>query len=297
MKQWVRRKMDELCARLGTSFTPDFGVPVTLQFSDAPEEGTSEELSRADHRHGMPAEPDSVIDAASKETFDYIEFMMKSSSENTKAKQFGGNLYGDAGVTGVGDNPGTSGSFGHAQLDMGVGVAGDFAGRGIQVTSSTTLDPTTSVHTLTRLNRLITRIRSVTTAGAPTDIRIVFGAFTIPGTTSADDISAVTDGIYFYIDNYTVSTNQIMARCTAASVTTSVDTGVVMASDVYQTFLIDFTTQVAALFYIDGELVATIDTNLPTNRIAGYMVVAQKRIAAPNAHKVVIDGIVFQGKR
>lgn len=295
MKAWVRRKVDELCARLGTTFTPDFGVPVTLNLGDDPEEGVSEELSRADHRHGMPAEPDSLIDAASRKTFDYVEFMMKTSGENTKCKSFGATLYGDAGVAGVGDNPGLSGSFGHRQLDMSAGP-GDMNGLGIQVTSSATLDPTSNIHTLTRLESFITRIRTKTTAGAPTDIRIVLGAFTIPSIAAAGDISAVSDGIYFYVDNYTVATNGIMARCTAASTTTSVDTGVVLASDLYQVFQIDF-FQTSALFYIDEVLVATIDTNIPSNRIAGYMVAAQQRIAGPNANKVVTDGIVFQGKR
>ena len=76
--------------------------------------------------------------------------------------------------------------------------------------------------------------------------------------------SAHTNAIYFELDaSGGVSATNWVAQTTSASSATSTDTGVAWANAVYHKFEIWY-TPAAVKFYINGALVATHTTNIPT---------------------------------
>jgi hypothetical protein len=84
-------------------------------------------------------------------------------------------------------------------------------------------------------------------------IRIGFG----------DDITAPTDGVYFlYQDN--VNSGKWECRTTSASTTTATDSGITTDTNWHNYTIIINSNASSVTFYIDGSLVATNTTNIPS---------------------------------
>lgn len=91
------------------------------------------------------------------------------------------------------------------------------------------------------------------------DYRVGIGFMSTPAT-------APTHAVFFTIDR-TVSATNWVASCIKNTSTTSVDTGVAISTSAssYQSFRIEINTAATSItFYINGSLVATITTNIPT---------------------------------
>ena len=286
--------MSKLCHEIsGQSFTPDFGPPSTLAFGDIPVEGVSEQQSRADHRHGMPPEPDPIESPTT--CFYYEEMFPKSPINATKLKSTGTILFGDAGVTGVGDLPGVTGSFGHFQLDHS---AGAIKGIGIQnFGTGTGLDASLQVHSFGRTRKFVTRVRA-SLVGALANVTTAIGAFR---QSTASDITTITDGAYFYSVIDGTGAGNWHCICMDSGVATDVDTGrgwlTASGDGSYENFFILF-DGVTVTFAIENLVYAQISTNVPlTNKIAAWMVMSFPTAVSPGLRRVVIDDLVFQGVR
>jgi hypothetical protein len=92
----------------------------------------------------------------------------------------------------------------------------------------------------------------------------------IVGLNSTIDYAAGTDGIYIYIDQ--VALTNFYARTISSSSTTDTDTGIAFARATY--YRLDFHyTPSSVKFYIDGVLVATHTTNIPSDDMMPVMAV------------------------
>lgn len=100
-----------------------------------------------------------------------------------------------------------------------------------------------------------------------------------------------TDGCFFrYTDG--VNAGKWQAVCRSNGTETTVDTGVTPVADTFQRFLVDVNAAGASTtFYIDGALVATITTNIPTGagRETGYGVELNRTLGTAAANGVYVD--------
>lgn len=92
-------------------------------------------------------------------------------------------------------------------------------------------------------------------------IAIVLGLFSQVPISDAIAFTEPTDGAYFLVRSENFS-GRIAAVTSKAGVQTLVDTGVVYTTTKYYKFVVEW-DGTNCLFYIDGTLVATINTNIP----------------------------------
>jgi hypothetical protein len=107
----------------------------------------------------------------------------------------------------------------------------------------------------------------------------------------------IVDGVYFLHDK-DVNGGRWSAVCTVADVETVVDTGVDIDTVNYQSLEIEFSEAGVATFYINGTLVATISTNVPTGlvRLFGYMPIRLLKSAGTTARTASIRRHYFHYK-
>jgi len=298
MRAEVRRKFNEgLAAAEG--FTPTFGVPVTQAFGDIAAEGSSENFSRADHRHGMPDLDSFVLDLETN-TMYLNELMNLTAATNIQAS-------GASTTFGGIDDTGHLGGFGTIRVATAAGTIGAY----VMVMQTTTNNTTQQLHPWKRTLVFQTRVRpTMTTAQLVSAFCVVGGVRTL-ATARADQ---VTDGVYFYLATDVAGVGNWFARATNNSTTTSVDTGrapIQTGADVeFQNFRIEYDlASNTATFYIgdstdvdaDGNIVmasvASISTNIPdsTRKLGGFGAILTNGVAA--ARVMAVDYFAITGKR
>lgn len=310
MQARIRQQVGALCRTKQAEFTPHFGTPSTLAFGQSAFIGTAATridgldvplIARLDHQHGMPASPQAFIDALDTQCFYIHDFILASGTPAgviTYADGASGfNFDHPADVLGQQIND--PGDFGHLGQSTGGGAPPRVAGWLIGPGTFTTANETTKARTLfDRMVQFETKGRLVDVADAAGDMTtfargaMVYVGGMITATNRRPD--SATDGLFFRIAF--PNTAQGLERWEAVSVssatgqTTVKDTGVkveyipksgqLRAS--HQVLEIDFNGTDTAYFYINGGLVATIDTNLPLGkRLAGWGVFGVTQVAAP----------------
>lgn len=306
MKEWVRRQVDQLCAEAGTLFEPTFGeLPVTQDYSDLPEEGVSENLARADHRHGMPDPPESTIDQLDIFAV-FFEDLVLSTPTNV--------IHQVVTTPAVGgrDDVGHIGAFGSVDLTTN-GSLDNTSGAWIRNDSTTTL---TARHLWQRTLRLVIRaLVPATVAQLPNTKAWVgaIGAFSYT-LVSVNIETNITDGVYFSLSTDGSGVGNWQANAENNNSVTTVDTGrapVQNGSDVeFTTFQIDYDHPTGtATFFIgdsthvddDGlvimDQVAQISTNIPpsTRKLGGFGVWVQNGVTA--SRTIALDNVYYKGYR
>ena len=293
MKTWVRRQVDQLCLHLDDtlgSVELSDDNPEPLLYGQTGSPGTSTKASRSDHRHALSSAILGTIPTA------IFDLSTDSASQNTNMKLLN-NIYGSS--TGlIGDDPGTAGAFGMSGVNFAIGASGtnyhvamsNFnAGSGAG-------DTTDHVHSVQRMSRAIFRCLCRSTT-VPTSFKAAIGG--IHETVNAD-IDTIDDALCFYVekDGSGNGNFRALAKSSTTGLTTDVDLGisfVATASGAFQNFAIayDLTT---ASFYIDDVLYAEITTNIPTAKVFGWGLFAEKTAATPSAREIWIDDVLFLGR-
>ena len=85
------------------------------------------------------------------------------------------------------------------------------------------------------------------------------------GLVSNVTFGVVVSGIYFQLDNSVSGDSNFYAYTTAASTSTSTDTGVAFSAGAWNNFRVHYTPE-SVKFYINGSLVATHTSNIPTGQ-------------------------------
>lgn len=306
MKQWVRRQVDELCAQAGDLFAPSFGeLPVTQDFSDLPEEGTSENLARADHRHGMPDPPESTLDNLDIFAV-FFEDLVLSTPTNV--------IHQIVSTPAVGgrDDVGHIGAFGSVDLATNATI-NNTSGAWIRNDTTTTL---TARHLWQRTIRLVIRaLIPATVAQLPNTKAWVggIGAFAYTAVTTRIETN-LTDGVYFSLSLDGSGVGNWQANAENGGNVTTVDTGrppVQSGANVeFTTFQIDYDhTTTTATFFIgdsthvddDGlvimDQVASISTNIPTSarKLGGYGIWVENGAGATRT--ISLDNVYYKGYR
>lgn len=293
MKAWVRRQIDQLCNHLddtlGTAQLSD-DIPEPLNYGQTADEGVGTRASRSDHRHALSAAIFGNIPTV------FLDLCTNSSSQNTQVKLLN-NIFGSA--TGlIGDNPGTSGAFGLSGVNFALGLAGQNYHIAMSNANpgSGQGDTTDRVHSAQRMSVIVQRVLTRSTT-VPQNYKAAVGG--IHETVNAD-IDSIDDALCFYIeiDGSGNGNWRAFARSSTTGLTTDVDLGVApaaTAAGAFQNLVIsyDLTT---AQFFIDNVLLAEITDNIPTAKVFGWGLFAEKTVNTPSAREVWLDDILFLGR-
>jgi hypothetical protein len=131
----------------------------------------------------------------------------------------------------------------------------------LRFTSTNTANPVAAGQTIPSLYTLMTTratVRLPTLSDGVDDWSAHFGQVVHTNTNGA-----VTDGVYFLVSGST-----LVCRSTAASANTSTNWGTTLAANTNYDLVIVWTVGTNAKFYVNGTLIATHTTNLPTAALA-----------------------------
>lgn len=244
-------------------FVPTFGIPVDQDFGDVASEGASTDLSRSDHRHGMPDLGAFIDDLEETATY-FNDLVLTALVQDIKA----------AGTTTIGgrDDEGDLGGFGTLDATA-VGGAGT-AGAWIQNTSGgQTGNTTTPTHPFKRTEQFLARVRPVLTQTELVSCTFACGFIR---TTTNLLLSTIVDGVYFFLqtDGLGAGTYHIIAKDNTS--TTDIDTGISPRLDgsnnvLFDIFQITF-DGTTAVFFLNTVNVGAISTNIPpgTRKTCGF---------------------------
>lgn len=282
----LRRQVFNASCEASDDFTPSFGeAPVTQAFGDVAAEGSSTNIARADHRHGMPSLDSFVLDLETS-TMYLNELMTLLNSSNIQ-------IVGSGITFGGRDDTGHLGGFG--TVEVSTSGASATSGVSIMVMQSTSGVTTQALHPWKRTQVFQTRVRPVLTTAMLASCFCAIGGLRTTATGRADQVQ---DGVYFYLATDVTGAGNWFAAASTGGVTTTVDTGrapVQTGGNVeFQNFRINYDIDTnTATFAIgdsthvdaDGNVVmdevATITTNIPTsaNKLAGFGVITTNATA------------------
>ena len=295
MKEWVRRQIDQLCNHLqntlGTVELSD-DIPQPLSYGQTGSPGTSTKASRSDHRHALDAAIFGVVPTV------VLDLNTNSSTQNTQLKLLQ-NIFGsNTGL--ISDAPGTAGAFGMSGLNYAVGSVPASSSYHIAISNfnpgSGTGNTTDRVHSPQRMAIIVMRVLTRSTT-IPNNIAVAIGG--IHETANAD-IDTIDDALCFYIevDNSGIGNFRALAKSSTTGGTTDIDLGFTwpaLASGQFQNFVITYDLTTAS-FIVDDVLYAQITTNIPTAKLFGWGIFAEKRVNTPSSRETWLDDILFLGR-
>lgn len=297
MKEWVRRQVDQLCNHLqdtlGTAQLSD-DTPQPLLYGQTADSGVDTKASRSDHRHALSSAIFGAIPTA------VLDISTLSSSQNTQLKILN-NVFGSG--TGLTlDEPGTKGSFGMIGVDFSIGGSGTNSHVALSNfnTGSAAGNRSDAVHSVARLSRIIMRCRVRATATPATSYRAYIGGYR-ESVGANPDTDLVDNALAFFIeaDSSGVGNFRAVAKSSTTGLTTDVDLGsgwdYTGGNGNYENFRIDYDLTTAS-FYINDALQTQITTNIPTVKLFGWGLFAEKSAVVPSAREIWIDDIIFLGR-
>jgi hypothetical protein len=272
-------KMARFCrTTMEAMFSPTFTAPSDLTFDSEGSEGTSEDLVRSDHVHGLPAVSADPFDEISTIARIYREFDITDIS---------GRLITNGTITygGRGDL-GSTGGVGTADIDTGVGDS--FGAIYVAQTSNSWDDRTIEP---TRLLTFEARVLPGPATGDITNVRqfIGMGRMSASGNIGAAGVG-VTEGVGFVLDT-SGSTGNWVARVVNASTATTQDMGVgpnfnASSEGEFDTFRITYDPGAGTVRFQILDTAGTsladetlADTDFPTSQVAGFGIFVEDKDA------------------
>jgi hypothetical protein len=295
MKAWVRRQVDQLCNHLqntlGGQLSDD--IPTPLNYGQSGDPGVGTKASRSDHRHALDAAIFGLIPTI------VLDINTLSSTQNTNFKIFN-NVFGSATGLGVGDTPGAGGAFGVIGVDFSIGGAGTNSHVAISNsrTGSAAGDRSDRIHSIQRMARLVIRCRMRGTNTAFSDHKAFIGGYHETTGGVAPDIDSKDDVLGFYIehDSSGVGNFHALAKSSTTGLSTDVDLGISWdTAGNFMNFQMSYDTSTAS-FFIDDVHYVDITDNIPTAKVFGWGLFAEKSAAVPSAREIWMDDLLFLGR-
>ena len=290
MQSRLRHYASRTCRAVTDALQVAFGgVPRTLTFGTAGEEGVSNLVARADHRHALEDPPTDTFDDFDTNAFLVDDFMYTAS----------GNIpYADTNFVDLGGFDDTSGALGAwGSVSYGSALSGRNCGLVVQARVAA-VSVTPQLHTMARPNLMECRLRPARTTSQLALLRCCVGYARF----SSNDIDPANyqGGVMMHLETDASSQGTWQAYANTVDGTQIVDTGVgpfTSGSDVeFQTLRMQRGGGGWA-FLINNSEVARIDTDNTTDATdtAGFIVMMRTLSALDR--QMDVDYLLWRGLR